>query len=353
MEVVSVVRATKIKEIGNGQGRNSRVYLAYDPQLDGNVALKEIPVYYFRCPKEYFKEAQILYANNHPRVVPVQYACHDPFFVRIIMPYFANGSMQDRLNQGPLTLRKTIRWAQEFLTGLHHVHSKGFVHFDIKPSNILIHNDGSVMLSDFGQTMPTDQFGVAKLPPLYLTHLPPEAYGYSKATKQADMYQVGLTLYRMSNGEDFLKPQLSIDQSEMISRIISAKFPRRDLFLPHVPRKLKTIIRKLLELNPSKRYQTPIELMNALGTIKGELLDWQYLNLGNGAVWGKSTISHTYRIKMVYNSAGRGWIIEGHTINKAKGETRRRNAWCGGPFKTKAEAELCVARIFRGMEAGS
>lgn len=162
MQVVSEILSKKIKQIGIGQGRNSKVYLAYDPQLDGEIVIKEIPLNKFNDPAKYFTEAQNLYKNKHPNVMPVMYACKDNDYIRIAMPYFKNGSVQDYLNKAPLTTKQLIYWSFQFLFGLHYIHSNGYIHYDIKPTNLLIHDDGSVMLSDFGQAKPTNILGVAE-----------------------------------------------------------------------------------------------------------------------------------------------------------------------------------------------
>lgn len=350
MQIVSHIFADILHEIGSGQGRNSKVYLAHDPQLNGNIALKEIPIVNFRDTSEYFKEAQTLFANSCTRVVPVQYACCDSSYIRIVMPYFPNGSLQNKIENNPLPVRQVILWADQFLNGLHHVHANGFVHFDVKPSNILIHNDGGAVLADFGQTMPINNLGVADVPPMYLLHFPPEAFTFDKVTKQADMYQVGLTLYRMCNGDKYFKSQLSA-HPDLRSSICLGKFPSRDKYLPHIPKRLKRIIKTLLKVDPGNRYQTIIDLQNDLGQVD-KLLDWEYHTVNSDVIWKMRNFQTEYEIRITPDGLRR-WIVEGHTIRRADGNRRRRNYWCGGSFSSKAQAETFVARIFREMEVGT
>lgn len=353
MEICSQIKVNIIKQIGNGQGRNSEVYLAYDPQLDGEVALKVIPLASFRDPSEYYREAKIIYQNRSPRVVPIQYACCGSDSIRIVMPYFQNGSLQDRLDQGPLTTRQLIVLSDQFLNGVHHVHSQGYIHFDIKPTNILINNDQSALLADFGQTMPVNALGVANIPPLYCCHFPPEACDYRAATKQADLYQVGLTLYRMCNGNKFYYSQAPsvqnpIEFDALRDLIRTSKFPRRDLFLPHVPTRLRTIIRKLLKIDPAQRYQTALDLKNDLGQI-AYLLDWQYQELTNGIRWSMTKEGHIHEIILLLTSKT-NWTVEGYTIRESDGVRRRKNHWFGGPFRTFKKATEFVSGLFRQME---
>lgn len=142
MEIVSRISADIIREIGIGQGRNSKVYLAYDPQIDDYIAIKEIDERTLRnSPGDYFREARVLYRNRSPRVVQVQYAAYDNGKIRIAMPYYRKGSLDNILNNNPLTIREVVKYGQQFLNGVHYVHTNRFIHFDIKPSNILIQND--------------------------------------------------------------------------------------------------------------------------------------------------------------------------------------------------------------------
>lgn len=350
MQVVSEIHATKIEQIGSGQGMNSTVYLAHDPQLDGYIAVKEIPLDKFNDASEYFTEAQSLYKNKHPNIVPVMYACKDANHVRIVMPYFQNGSVQDYLNRGPLTVKQIIYWSYQFLLGLHHIHSNGYIHYDIKPTNLLIHDNGSVMLSDFGQARSINILGVAEVPPLYPYHFPPEAFQYSHTTKQADIYQVGMTLYRMCNGDIFFKQQKPMTPEEIRDKTLNGTYPNRNKFLPHVPRHLKRIIKKALQVVPDDRYQTAMDIINELGQVD-KLLDWQYYDTDNAAKWVSRNECHEYIISIEENN--NNWHVQGKTIRLSDGLKRTKTAWCDGPFPTHKQAMNSVSRMFSKMEGGS
>lgn len=346
--VISKIEATKQKRIGVGQGRNSEVFLCHDPQLGGPIVLKEIPLKEFNHPDEYFREAKALYTNSHPNVVPVLYAGKDVDFVRIAMPYYDKGSLQDKLAVSTIPAREIIRISQEFLSGLHHVHINNFIHFDIKPSNILFNDRGNAVLADFGQSRMANNLGVSSVPPLYIRHIPPEALQYSHVTKQADIYQAALTLYRMCNGSAFFDNQKITSDFE--SQIIDGKFPRRDKFLPHVPKRLKTIIRKALSVDPGYRYQTSIELADELGQINS-LLDWQYYQRQDKHIWLQTTSDHEYFVEIVFLPNNR-FEVSGRVIRRHDQLQRKRKAWCRGEFATLKQAFNSVNEIFRELEGG-
>lgn len=353
MEITSIIKADKISLIGNNQGRNSEVYLAHDPQLGGYIALKEIPLTKFNSPTDYFSEARTLYANKHPRVVPIMYACQDCDFVRLTMPFYKNGSVQNIIEHNPLTVNQIITWGQQFLDGLNFVHINGFVHFDIKPTNILISDDGSVMLADFGQTRFIDFLGTALIPPLYPAHVAPEIFGNTRTTKLTDIYQCGVTLYRLCNGDRVYKQQFFkyVDSlgnlvPEYAEAIKMGKFPNRNYFLPHIPKKLKKIIKKALNIDPSKRHQTVLELMNDLGRVSN-LLEWKYIYQDNIIKWIKNTVEYTYEIMLSYRKENKLWFVYGRTIRKIDNTSRNRNSWTSkGGFRTLKQAEKFVSDIF-------
>lgn len=214
IEIRTTIKVNTVKQIGVGEGRNSVVYLARDPQLNSEIVLKKIPLRAFGDVDEYFREARILYANRHPRVAQVLWAASDTNNVYIAMPYYPGGSLNQVLERNSLPVRQVIAYGQNILTGIHYIHTKGFIHFDIKPSNVLRCSDNGVAVSDFGQSRPVDDLGTAKTPPLYHINIPPELFHYSRATVQCDIYQAGLCLYRMVNGNQWLKAQLPLDGTD-------------------------------------------------------------------------------------------------------------------------------------------
>ncbi|WP_044748910.1 serine/threonine-protein kinase [Bacillus alveayuensis] len=349
MKIVSTINATKITLIGQGQGLNSQVFLCHDPQLGGEIVIKEIPIQKFNHPNDYFKEASALYSNKHPRVVPVMYACQDASTIRIAMPYYKNGTLEDLINKTFLTTREIIKISEQFLLGLHHIHSNGFIHFDIKPTNILFADDKSPLISDFGQSRRTNILGVGPVPPLYPSHLFPEAFLSTHTTKQSDIFQVGLTLYRMCNGNNHFRSQFTFQTiHELKNAILNGKFPDRNSYLPHVPLKLRRIINKCLEVNPSNRYQTCLELSNDLVTVN-KLLDWRYVPLKNGALWKKETPTHEEFIEIMLNQHNQ-WDVKGYKRRKSDGFLRNNNKQVKLGFSTYKKAEKFVYKLFRDME---
>lgn len=182
------------------------------------------------------------------------------------------GSLNSLLDKRFLTTREIIGYSLDFLSGLHFIHSKQLVHFDIKPTNLIINDSNHAILTDFGLSKYTNPYGFASPDKIYGAHMPPESWVTASLTSQFDIYQAGLTLYRMCNGN------INFDEQKVIfskENIVNAKFPDRGYFLPHIPNTLRKYIKKALEVDLNKRYQTVLEFMNDLSNVE-ESLDWQY-----------------------------------------------------------------------------
>ena len=138
MRVLAQLEYQRFRQLGVGQGMNSEVYFAHDPQLGGDMAVKEIEKSKFGNDiNAYFAEAQTMFAVNHPNITPVQYACATGDKICLAMPYFARGSLTDQITSCPISLSEVLRVGQAVLAGLARIHAARFIHFDIKPSNVL------------------------------------------------------------------------------------------------------------------------------------------------------------------------------------------------------------------------
>ncbi len=235
-------------EIGS-EGKNSKVFRAQDLQLDAELAIKKIQKASFPQASEYYKEASILYLSDHANVVPIHYACEDDDHIYLAMPFFQNGSLNSLMKQRFLTVREIVRYGIQFLSGLHNIHSKGLMHFDIKPDNIMLSARNEALVSDFGLAQRMQQNGVAETPVSYWKNIPPEALTQDQHTVTFDIYQSGLTFYRMCAGNDTFYAQLKQykDDDSFIAALKEGKFPDRKAFPAHIPSALRNLVKKCLE----------------------------------------------------------------------------------------------------------
>ncbi len=275
MEIIGSIRHDRQDQIGAGEGMNSEVFKAFDPQLGGEFAVKVIEKSRFGGDVDkYFEEAQAMFANTHRNIVPIQYACENSTHIMLAMPYYAKGSLAARISKDPITTRELIRVAVGVMHGVAQIHAKGFIHFDLKPSNVLFNDLDDPLVSDFGQTKRFLTGGAVGVPRMYWRVMPPETLSSGAGSVLGDIYQLGLLLYRAINGDAMYEDQFAgVDLPTLRHLILRGKLPNRKLFLPHVPMRVRTIIRKALQIDPSSRYQSADEFSRAIARITASL-DW-------------------------------------------------------------------------------
>lgn len=293
-----------VKEIGQS-GQNSRTYIARNHQLDAEIVIKEIAKAELNSSADLFAESKILYASAHPNVVQIFYACEDPASVYIAMPLYSKGSIKDLMKAQFMTVREIIRAACQILTALHNIHSKKLIHFDVKPDNVLLSDRLEALLSDFGLAKQMNFVGVAAQDRHYTPMIPPEATKSDHFDLTFDIYQFGLTLYKMCNGEVRFKQQLAkfrtptgIDRNAFKYDVCHGLFPDRRAFLPHIPPRLRTIIQTCLKVDSAQRYQSALDCSNALALVDGPTLDWRFAESSSSKIWTKNEEGTSYEIDL-------------------------------------------------------
>ncbi|HBU85675.1 MAG TPA: serine/threonine protein kinase [Paenibacillus sp.] len=327
------------EEIG-GEGLNSKTYMAHDPQLDATIVVKAMTKFSFNDQLEYFNESKMLYSSRHPNIMVINYACEDDDHVYLSMPYYAKGSLNSLLNRKYLTVREIIKYSLDFLSGLHYIHTKSLIHFDVKPTNIIINDSNRALITDFGLSKYSDDDGFASFDKAYRRHYVPEAFVTTDHTSQYDIYQAGLTLYRMCNGNDDFNTQCMDLSRESIS---NGTFPARDRFLPHIPNGLRRCIKKALEVNPDKRYQTVIELMNAVSAVN-ENLDWTYTKNDDVEKWSfdsEKTIDY-----LTLQFVGDKWVTKGEKYSKKTNKPSNITKY-NAKYESKDDAYKQIAKLLK------
>jgi eukaryotic-like serine/threonine-protein kinase len=289
-----------LKEIGQ-EGKNASAFVAHDKQLDAEIVIKKMLKDKLDVDT-FFDESKILYLSSHPNVVQVLYACQDKDSIYIAMPYYRRGSLNALINSRYLTVREIVVLTCQIASGLHNIHSKKLIHFDVKPDNVLLSDRGEALLSDFGLSKRTGFDGQADQDHMYSKTRPPEALLGDSFSPLLDIYQLGLTLYRMCNGnvnfyEQFRKYSITpanIDRNAFRFDLHNGRFPDRSSFLEHIPEKLKKVVKKCLEPDPADRFNGAIDVANALADIDKNMLDWQYSVDAGDRTWRKQLVGREY-----------------------------------------------------------
>jgi serine/threonine protein kinase len=283
-----------IKEIGQA-GTNSKTYLSKDHQLDAKIVIKSVEKKRLSSPTDFFNEARALYSSAHPNVVQIHYACYDRDYIYVAMPYYHKGSLKDAMTGQYLTVREIVKAGCQVLSGLHNIHSKGLIHFDVKPDNILFSERSEALLSDFGLAKQMNFSGMAQQEGFYFKMVPPEATLGTHFDLTFDIYQFGLTLYRMCNGNKAFYDQYesygvraAFDRIRFRTDVRNGAFPDRKAFKAHIPTRLRTVIQKCLQTDPASRYQSAIDVANAMADVEGSTLDWRLTEDSGKSTWTKN-----------------------------------------------------------------
>src|SRR5437879_205483 len=252
-----------------GVGGSSQVYLARDQALNRDVALKVLDPAAAadgNLRRMFVKEARALAQLSHPNIVAVYDVGEVDDSPFIVMEYLPGGSMKERIEQaGPLKTGDAVRIAIEVANGLAFAHSKGIIHADLKPANILFDANDAAKICDFGIARNPQED--ADTPQLYATamYVAPERVEGKSATVQSDVYGLGLVLYEGLVG----KPPFTSTNASVLLRdhVVRQPVPPSHL-RPSLPRELDSLVLKALAKQPNLRYQKASEFATALQQIE-------------------------------------------------------------------------------------
>lgn len=266
-----------------GYGGMGAVYESVHEQLARRVAVKVLlPSLMPGPPRLSFldrfqDEARLVATLHHPNILPVYDFGIERGVAYLVMRYAAGGSLDDQLNPdkggGPLSLQRAAHYLKQAATALDYAHSKGIVHRDVKPQNLLV--EGSrLLLSDFGlarMIVPQNDVSPASAPTLSLNgvnirgtlyYLAPEQGGDTPVDWRADIYALGVTLYEMLAGDVPFTDDGGGSWSVILKHILEAP-PLLVGRRIDVTREIEAVVMKALEKEPRKRYRSAGEMAQA------------------------------------------------------------------------------------------
>ncbi|MBB3038052.1 Stk1 family PASTA domain-containing Ser/Thr kinase [Hoyosella altamirensis] len=256
-----------------GFGGMSEVHLARDHRLQRDVAIKVLRADLARDPSFYLRfrrEAQNAAALNNSTIVAVYDTgeAHTeagplPY---IVMEYVDGDTLRDivRLN-GPMTPMKAMEVISDVCTALEFSHSKGIIHRDVKPANIMISRSGAIKVMDFGiaRAISDSTNTITQTATVIGTahYLSPEQARGEKVGPRSDIYSLGCVLYELATGQ----PPFTGDSPVAVAyqHVKEDPLPPSQIE-PTVPRELDAIILKAISKNPANRYQTAAEMQSDL-----------------------------------------------------------------------------------------
>ena len=257
-----------------GEGGMSYVYKANDKQLKRTVAIKTLKPNYVQQEKfvERFKrEAQTAANLNHPNIVQIfDWGIGDePFFV---MEYIEGNTLTSIIaKRRTISLNDVLFIGAQVSSGLQAAHSKGLVHRDIKPGNIMITPEGKVKVTDFGiVSLQNEESDITKTGSILGTasYISPEQAQGKPVSKESDLYSLGTVLYELITGRPPFEGDTPIATA---TKHITDKPEKLSVFRPDIPKGIENAVLKLLHKYPKDRFKNAEDLRAVLLQQKTQL----------------------------------------------------------------------------------
>jgi serine/threonine protein kinase len=256
-----------------GSGGMGSVYLCEHKFMRRRAAVKVLPTAKASDPaslERFYREARAVAALDHPNIVRAYDIDHEENLHFLVMEYVDGSSLQDIVKKiGPLDPIRSAHYISQGASGLQHAHeAAGLVHRDIKPGNLLVDRSGTVKVLDMGlarffndeEDLLTKKYDENVLGTAdYLA--PEQALDSHSVDIRADIYSLGATFYYCLTGrtpfsEGTVAQKLIWHQTRQPKPIRSLQ--------PEVPEGLCAIVEKMMAKDPAHRYQTPLEVAQAL-----------------------------------------------------------------------------------------
>src|SRR5438445_640939 len=266
-----------------GRGGMGTVYLAEQPGLGREVAIKELiqsadPV----ALKRFLQEAQVMARTSHPNLVQVHDMELQGNINYLVLEFIRGRSLRDWMNQSEIPPPQVFAVMHGVLQALDYAHRHAIVHRDMKPENVLISDEGIVKVTDFGIARLLDDTGVGGTAtktgttvgtPQYMS---PEQVASSKVDGRSDLYSVGIMFYELVVGQPPFTASDADGPFTLMAKHVQAPPKPPSVFRPGLNPELEQVILKSLSKRPEDRYQTGQEFDDAMIRIADRLTPgWQ------------------------------------------------------------------------------
>lgn len=263
-----------------GVGGMAYVYRAYDTIDDRTVAIKILKDEFLGNQdfiRRFKNESKAIAVLSHPNIVKVYDVSFGDRIQYIVEEYIDGITLKEYLDQQrELKWKEAVHFTLQILRALNHAHSKGIVHRDIKPQNIMLLQDGTIKVTDFGiarfshsetRTMTDKAIGSVH-------YIAPEQARGEVADERADIYSVGVMLYEMLTGTLPFEADNAV--SVAIMQLQADPKPPREIN-PAIPEGLEEITMRAMQKNPDQRYQSASEMLEDIEAFqKNPSISFQY-----------------------------------------------------------------------------
>lgn len=257
-----------IKSIGEGGMAN--VYLAYDTILDRRVAVKVLRGDLSNDEKfvrRFQREALSASSLSHPNIVEMYDVGEDNGIYYIVMEYIEGVTLKQLIKKrGALTLSEAIDIMLQITDGISQAHDSYIIHRDLKPQNIMIKEDGTIKITDFGIAMALNSTQLTQTNSVMgsVHYLPPEQASGKGSTIRSDIYSMGILFYEILTGSLPFKGDNAV---EIALKQMRDEIPSVRKKNPAIPQSVENVIIKATAKNPKNRYSDAKEMHADLLTV--------------------------------------------------------------------------------------
>ena len=256
-----------------GSGGMANVYRARDTVMNRTVAVKVFGGDARKTsPRSFMTEARAAAVLSHPNIVSIYDVLDLAGEKYIIMEYICGITLRDYLDHhGHLSVKESVNCARQVLRALHAAHSRGVVHRDIKPGNILITTEGRIKITDFGiaRLPDRDSFLMPDRTVGTVHYISPEQAGGGSVDERSDLYSLGIVMYEMLTGR---RPFEAKNPADVAMMQISTRPEPLTYRNPAVPSALEKIVLCALEKDPSARFDSAAEMLRMLDRLSDDQL---------------------------------------------------------------------------------
>jgi serine/threonine-protein kinase len=251
-----------------GEGGMAVVYKAYHAIMERYVALKILPRHFAADPdfvRRFKQEARIIAGLEHPNILPVYDYGETDGYTYLVMRYVEGATLANWLRGQPLPLPQVSEVISKVAAALDYAHTRGVVHRDVKPSNVLIDQQGNPLLSDFGlakvflSSTKLTLSGAFLGTPTYAS--PEQCLGRRDLDGRSDVYSLGVMLYEMVTGRPPFDAETPM---AIVFKHVNDSLPLPRSLNPTLPEAVERVILKALAKEPENRFSTAGQMAEAL-----------------------------------------------------------------------------------------
>lgn len=257
-----------------GEGGMARVYRALDHRLNREVAVKVMREELFLdvpSRRAFYTEARAVARLSHPNIVSIYDVSGSEREEYIVMELLEGVTLRQYIDKmRPVPWKQVVHFSRQVSAALAHAHSKGIIHRDIKPQNIMLSTSGDVKVADFGIAAMENELDSDSGKAIgSLNYIAPEQLRGAPASARGDVYSLGIVMYEMLTG---FKPYTGRSPADVLIKLSSNEILPVRAFEQDVPKELETIVRKAMSPDSNLRFASAQELYDALTRFSGKNL---------------------------------------------------------------------------------